>query len=90
MQTMAITKKMDESVSRNNLNTNFVPTPVQLGHSSSTTSGPFSWLLTNSFGAIGLACWMLYMLWTFLSVRPFTATDFIIGLVFFIWYGMEY
>jgi hypothetical protein len=59
------------------------------GSYSNSTPSRFSWLLENNFGLISLWAWKFYMLWTFVTGANFTTTDFVAGLVFFIWAANE-
>jgi len=93
MQTQAIIKQMEDADRRRNFNSPINQSlPTSLGYSAYASSTPsrFSWLLTNGFGAIGLSCWMFYMLWTLVTGFNFTTMDFITGLVFLIWHSAEY
>lgn len=89
MQTHAITKHMEKLNSVADRNLSSVSSVVNPGTYSESTN-PFSWLLTSKIGTIGLYIWMFYMLWNLISGGQFTAWDWIIGLVFFIWMGSEY
>lgn len=93
MQTQAIVKQMEEAERRGNFNSsaNYPILPIGgYGAYGNSTPGRFTWLMTNGLGALGLVCWMFYMLWTLFNGANFTAMDFVAGLVFFIWYGNEY
>jgi hypothetical protein len=46
-------------------------------------------ILENNLGLISLWAWKFYMLWTFITGANFTTTDFVAGLVFFVWAANE-
>jgi hypothetical protein len=93
MQTQTLVKQMEEAERRRNFNSPasqpLLPSNFS-GYGGYSEPSRFSWLMTNGLGALGLVCWMFYMLWTFFTGANFTAMDFVAGLVFFIWYGNEY
>jgi len=94
MQTQAIIKQMEAAERRRNFNSPAsqpLPPPNYSGYSGYSYSTPsrFSWLLNNSLGIIGFVSWWFYMLWTFVTGANFTTSDFVAGLVFFIWAANE-
>ena len=92
MQTQALVKQMEEAERRQKFNSPVsqpLPPPNYSGYGGYSEPSRFSLLMTNGLGALGLVCWMFYMLWTFFTGANFTTTDFVAGLVFFIWYGNE-
>ncbi len=92
MQTQAILKQMEEAERRQKFNSPVsqpLPPLNVSGYGGYSEPSRFSWLLENSFGIIGFTCWWPYMLWTLVTGANFTTTDFVVGLVFFIWAANE-
>ncbi len=93
MQTQAIIKQMEAAERRRNFNSPAsqpLPPSVNYGAYSNSPPSRFFWLLTSGIGAFGFFCWILYMFWTLLfNGANFTTTDFVAGLVFFIWAANE-
>ncbi len=95
MQTQALVKQMEEAERRQKFNSPVsqpLPPPNYSGYSGYSgyiEPSRFSWLLENNLGLISLWAWKFYMLWTFITGANFTTTDFVAGLVFFIWAANE-
>ena len=87
-QTQTIIKQMEEAGRRSQPSLPTVNYGAYGSYSNSTPSR-FSWLLENNLGLISLWAWKFYMLWTFVTGANFTTTDFVAGLVFFIWAANE-